>query len=242
MLLKDYLKILRKRGWIILLVALVAVGSAYVFSKLQTPVYRSAIKLNVEPTRADYGQTLVIKGILRQYADNIRTRKMAQKVVDQLQLDISPETLLGKLAVDPTEDNLTLTIEAKMEASDVRYDQTRRVVVKFAELFVEERQLKNLEVDQRDRVVTSIADDPTGPNLFSPRASINMLAGGVLGALLGLVILFALEWFESDIVRSGDDVERFTGLPVIGSIPTITPRQTQPSSTPTREGVPSPAA
>ena len=34
----DYLRILRKRGWIIIAVALVAAGSAYAFSKMQTPI------------------------------------------------------------------------------------------------------------------------------------------------------------------------------------------------------------
>jgi len=58
-----------------------------------------------------------------------------------------------------------------------------------------------------------------------------MLAGGVLGALLGVIILFALEWLESDVVRSNEDVERYIGLPVIGSIPTITTREPAPGST-----------
>ncbi len=51
------------------------------------------------------------------------------------------------------------------------------------------------------------------------------LAGGVLGAMLGVVILFALEWLESDVVRSNEDVERYLGVPVIGSIPTISTRE-----------------
>lgn len=220
--LRDYLKVLQKRWWIVALIAVIAVGSAYVFSKMQPTIYRSTVKLSIEPARAsDYGQTLAIKNVLRNYVEQLKTRKMAQKVVDQLQLDISAETLLGKVAVDPDEANYTIQIEGK----DQMGATAQRIVQTFAELFVQQRQIANLEVDQRDRILTSIVDSVTAPDIFSPKTSINMLAGGVLGALLGVVILFALEWLESDVIRSNEDVERYIGVPVIGSIPTITTRE-----------------
>ena len=59
-----------------------------------------------------------------------------------------------------------------------------------------------------------------------------MLAGGVLGVLLGVIIVLGLEWLESDVVRSNEDVERYIGLPVIGSIPTITTREGAPGAAP----------
>jgi capsular polysaccharide biosynthesis protein len=59
-------------------------------------------------------------------------------------------------------------------------------------------------------------------HLFSPRTKINTLAGGIFGAMLGVVIVFLLEWLESDIVRTTEDVERYVGVAVVGSIPVIT--------------------
>jgi uncharacterized protein involved in exopolysaccharide biosynthesis len=53
--LKDYLNVLLKRGWIILLVAVITASSAFVFSKMQTVAYRSSIWLNVWPGRPDGG-------------------------------------------------------------------------------------------------------------------------------------------------------------------------------------------
>ena len=52
----DYLRILRKRGWIIVAVAIIAAASAYGFSKIQTPIYSASVKLSVVPARAtDWG-------------------------------------------------------------------------------------------------------------------------------------------------------------------------------------------
>ena len=225
--LKDYIKVLRKRWWVIALVALIAIGSAYGFSKTQPTIWRSTIKLSIEPSRgSDYGQVLAIKQILRNYALKLTSGLMAQHVVDKLQLDIPASALLGKVAVSPDEADYTIAIEAKDQDAGTAV----KIVQTFADLFVQERQLKNLEVAQQDRILVSIADNPAPPDIFSPKTSINMLAGGVLGALLGVIILFALEWLESDVVRSSEDVERYIGLPVIGSIPTITTREAAPGS------------
>jgi protein tyrosine kinase modulator len=226
--LRDYLILLRKRWWIIALVAVIAAGSAYAFSKVQTPIYSSSIKLNNESSRPDWGQTQTIKLVLRQYVSKLSTHILAQRVVNELQLDISADKLLSKVAFNPDESYLTIEIEVR----DPNGTVAQRIVQKYAELFVLQRQTENLEIDQRDRIITSIADNPTDPELFSPKTSINVLAGGVLGGLLGVVVVFGIEWLESDIVRSSDDVERYLGVPVIGTIPTITARDAKTSATP----------
>jgi capsular polysaccharide biosynthesis protein len=45
------------------------------------------------------------------------------------------------------------------------------------------------------------------------------MAGGILGLLLAGVVIFFLEWVESGVVRSANDVERNLGLSVLGAIP-----------------------
>ena len=55
--------------------------------------------------------------------------------------------------------------------------------------------------------------------LHTPRTRINVLAGAILGLLLGGTVVFVLEYLESNIVRRKDDVERFLNLPVLAAIP-----------------------
>src|SRR5512147_126614 len=110
----DYLRILRKRGWIILVVAAIAAASAFVFSKMQTPIYSASVKLSVVPARAtDWGSSNSLKDLLRNYAENIRTHTMAQEVINRAQLDMDTLTLLGKLFVSPDSSTFTLEIEAR---------------------------------------------------------------------------------------------------------------------------------
>ena len=48
---------------------------------------------------------------------------------------------------------------------------------------------------------------------------INVAAGFVFGALVGVIIVFILEWIESGVMRRSEDIERYLGIPVIGKIP-----------------------
>jgi capsular polysaccharide biosynthesis protein len=56
---------------------------------------------------------------------------------------------------------------------------------------------------------------------YRPQTTVNTLAGAILGGLLGGVIIFVLEYIESSVIRSPQDVERVLGLSVMGAIPAL---------------------
>ena len=63
----DYGRILLRRGWIILLLALIAAGSAYFLTSRQTPQYRAAQVVLIQPARTDNGLTLAIIQLMNSY-------------------------------------------------------------------------------------------------------------------------------------------------------------------------------
>ena len=215
--LTDYLRIFRKRGWIAILVALVAAASAFGFSKLQTPVYSASVKLSINPARADWGLSNTTKDLLRNYAENIHTHKMAQEVIDRAQLDMDTTTLLGKLSVSPAADTFTLQIEVR----DTDPEVAMTIAQTMAEVFAEDRDTWNQRQDKRDRIEISVLDNVwnLGYQKYSPNTKINTAAGGLFGLLVGLLVVFFLEWLEQDVIRSAGDVERTIGVTVLGSIP-----------------------
>jgi capsular polysaccharide biosynthesis protein len=213
--LQDYLNILRKRGWIIILTACITAASALGFSLVQTPKYRATAKLSVNPARADWGLVGAAKNLLRNYTMNMTTHKTAQKVIDRAELDMSTDDLLSKVTVSSDESNFTLQVDVK------DYDPVVAIQIAqtLAEVFIEDQTEWNQKQDKRDRIEVSLLDDVRDAPLFSPKKKINTLAGGIFGVLLGGVIVLFLEWLESDILRTSGDVERFIGLTVLGAIP-----------------------
>ena len=54
--LNDYFRIIRQRGWVVLALMALTAAAAFGFSKMQTPVYESTLRMLVQPSRTDFGQ------------------------------------------------------------------------------------------------------------------------------------------------------------------------------------------
>lgn len=210
----EYLRLLRRRGWIVLLAAAVSAASAFVFSKLQTPIYKSTVYLLVQPARIDFGQTQAAKQLLRSYVAWMYTDKRAATVIDSLQLDRTPEDLRGDVEIASDDSRFVIQIDVEGEIGDQANDVAR----KWAELLIQWREDENQKQLREDRVDAILLDEPRYV-LDRPKTRLNVAAGAILGALLGGVIVFVLEWAEAGVVRSASDVERFLGLTVLGTIP-----------------------
>jgi capsular polysaccharide biosynthesis protein len=233
----DYVRILRKRGWIILVVAAIAAASAFGFSKLQTPIYSANVKLSVVPARAtDWGSSNSLKDLLRNYAENIRTHTMSAKVIDRAQLDMDTTTFLSRLFVNPDSSTFTLELEARDRDPEV----AMAMVDTMAKVFAEDREQWNQKQDKRDRIEVKMLDSVynLGFEQYSPKTRINTMAGGLFGVLVGVLVIFFLEWLETDIIRTSEDVERAVGIAVLGAIPPVSSDAALPAGEKQRQLVP----
>ena len=227
-----YVRIITKRLWIIALAVALTAGSAFVASKLQTPVYRSTVYLNVIPARMDLGLVQTVKWYMRNYAGQIQSRTTAAKVIDRLQLDITPAELAAKLTVSPIESDYLLQIDA----DDYDPVLAGQIAQTTAEVFSEKIDVDMLEVDKNDRLQISIRDWAEPGILHKPNWKINTLAGALFGGLVGLLVVFILEWIEADVIRTSEDVERHTGVAVLGLIPTLSAPRARAAAPWRREG------
>lgn len=212
---REYWNIALKRGWIIILVAIVAAVAALGVSMILPKMYKATIRLSVNPARADWGLNQATKDLLRNYVLNIKTHNMTQEAINRAQLDMSTYDFLADLDVSDDSANLSITIQA--ESRDP--EEARLMAQTLADVFVDERRQWNSEQDKSDRIYVEKVDDIRDVPLSSPKTKFNMLAGAVFGAIAGGIIVFFLEWLGSDILRTAADVERVVGITVLGTIP-----------------------
>lgn len=218
-------RVILRRGWVILVIALVGALGALLFSRVQTPIYRATVTLGARPARpADYGSGLAIKNLIRFYGQQLQTKTLAQKVIDQLQLDIPAEKLLSEISVSPREDDLTILVEVK----DPSIEHVSSIAQSLADTFIVDHQQENLQIDQADRILVNLLDNATPPEKFSPKTTINVLAGAILGGLVGALMIFLLEYMQSAYIRTADDIERYLKLTVLGAIPVLGSREAAP--------------
>ncbi len=211
---QDYFRILRQRGWLIIVLALLTAGSAYGFSTMQTPVYESNLRLLVSPSRTDFGQAQAAKILMRGYTQWMNSGYRSQAVINILQLDMTPQELLGDISIASDDSSFIITLQVENTDPDLANDIART----WGNLLIQWQEENNAQLQKEDRIGIEFVDDPQA-GLDRPRKTINTIAGGVFGALVGLIIIFLLEWIDSGILRRSTDVERYLDIPVVGSIP-----------------------
>lgn len=209
-----YVRILIRRGWIIVLAMLITAGAAYGYSKAQTPVYRASQRVLFQPARNDYGLTETLRTLLRSYVVYMSTDEQAGKAVDRLQLDMTASDLRSHMTVNSDPTQLIIQIDVDLEDGPL----AASIATTLGDLLVEYKTEQNAGLRLEDRI-DAVRIDAAGWGLHSPNTKINTLAGAMLGILFGGLVVFALEYLESNIVRSKDDIERFLELPVLSAIP-----------------------
>ncbi len=211
--LRELFFMIRKRiGMLVLITVLGLSLSAVISFYVQTPIYRTSTTLIVikdDQPVVDPGTLTVNRQLVKTYAQIIQSRTVAAEVVSSLGLDMTPEILQSKISVNVVGDTEILRID--LEDPDPRLAQT--MANRVADVFmVQIRAIMEIDnVSVIDRAVI-----PQSP--VKPRPVLNMAIGTVLGGMLGLGLIFLLEYLDNTI-KTPDDVQRSLDLPVLGAIP-----------------------
>ncbi len=211
--LREYALVVRRRWWLIALASFVALVAAYAVARTQQPTYRSSVKLEVTG-RIDYGQILAIDKLLRQIAARVTTTTVAEAASQKLQTDVGADALLGKLRTQAFTD--TLQIQIDVDDSDPA--RAERIAGAVAEVVQERQAAAMASVPSQERVNVSILDRPTPGRRSAPQTRSLVLAGGLLGLLVGIILVFLLDYAD-ETFRGAGDIERRLTLPVLGVIP-----------------------
>ncbi|MEM7131348.1 MAG: hypothetical protein AAF702_33855 [Chloroflexota bacterium] len=217
MTIQEYIRIIRKRGWIVIVAMFLAAVAGYGISSLQEDVYRATVHVSTVPARPDWGLGNTAKDLMRNFALNIRTPENAQLVIDRAKLDQNPYDFLANVAV--ADDSSTFTIKIEAESGDP--EVAKLMALELADLFVEDRTQYYAQQDKRDRIEVKIRSRMIGASQIQPKPTVNAIAGSVLGLLFGVAVVLLLTWLEADLLRTRESVERILEVPVLGTIPRI---------------------
>jgi capsular polysaccharide biosynthesis protein len=209
----DYLRIVIRRGWIIILAVLITATSAFIYSKLQTPIYRATQQVSVQPARNDFGLAETLRILLQSYVIILNTENNAQAVIDRLELDMLPGELRSNTTINSDPTTLVVRIDVDLE----NQEQAARIAREWGQLLVEWRDQQNSDLRREDRIEADLLDYPQ-PGLYRPNTRINVLAAAILGLLIGGLVIFVVEYMESNVLRTPEDVERWIQTPVLASI------------------------
>lgn len=205
-----------KIAWIIITVLLiVAIGNVY---RIMTrkPMYKSdtsiiLVSSNTNQTTANFNDLQVNKNLVTTYSEIVKSRKVLEVVIENLDLDYSYNTLKSKVGVAAVGDTQIIQISV----SDKKPEKAKRIADEIAKVFIEEIQdiykLDNVKVV--DKAV--IATKPY---------NINHIKDNIIFVAIGLIIscgiIFIVFYFDTTI-KTSEEIENKLGLTIIGTVPRV---------------------
>jgi capsular polysaccharide biosynthesis protein len=212
--LNEYLRLIVRWGWLIVLLAGLTGGSAYYLSRQQTPVYRATQKVVIKPSRVDLGLAEGSMRVINSMVALMDSQVVASQIIDELQLDITPGELMGNVTFAPDSLRLTIQIDVNNPDPAIAGDVARA----WGQHFYDSQEELNQQATSDQRISAVMPDLPT-ISQFSPRPFLTGVAGALLGAIIGAVIMFVIEYMESAMIRRREDVERGLEINVLSVVP-----------------------
>ncbi len=208
----DYFK--GKIVWILCtMIVFVILGNTYTILS-RVPMYRSSttIVLVSEHSESYNASELQLnKNLVGTYSEIIKSRKVLEPVIENLNLDYGYGQLKGNVSVS----SVTNTEIIKISVSDKDPEVSTKIANEIAKVFTEEIQkiykLNNVSV------VDKAVAETTPYNVNYVKDNIIFL---MAAAVASCGVIFICFYFDTTI-KTGEDIENKLGLTVIGIVPKV---------------------
>ncbi|MEH7141040.1 YveK family protein [Priestia megaterium] len=217
--LRELFQVLRKRLWLIVLITIIAATvSAVISFFVLTPVYESKTQILVNQAKNDqqlYNNQTVQTNVqlINTYNDIIKSPAILDKVIKELKLDGSAQSLSGQIQVTNAENSQV----AQIVVQDTSAKRATEIANTTASVFKKEVP-KIMNVDNVSVLSKATLGESASP--VKPQPLMNIAIAVVAGLMVGIGLSFLLEYLDNTL-KTEQDIENLLELPVMGVITTI---------------------
>jgi succinoglycan biosynthesis transport protein ExoP len=215
---RDYLRIFRKRRWLIIAATLLCVGAALIISLSTTPIYQGTAKLLVVAKSDPGGDNssalegaLLSQQLVKSFAEILESRATAEAALRLDPQPFTPRQLQSMVDAEPVTE--TLLIGLNVQDTDPR--RAKRLTNSVARAFI-----VAVPTLQSGSVLSVTLVEPalTPTEPIKPRKRLTVAIGLMLGLLLGACLSLLREFLDRSI-KSPEELELAVAAPVVGTIP-----------------------
>ncbi|GMQ56969.1 hypothetical protein AN1V17_13630 [Vallitalea sediminicola] len=213
--LRELIRVILRKWWIIAIFLVIGTVSTYlVTTYYMKPVYEAKTSLFIGKEKGDIGSISLgdlqlNSKLITDYREIAKSRLVADEVINNLNINMDLKAFRSNLSISTVKDSRLFTINVQHTnpklATDIANEIANTLVVKVSEII----EVKNVQVIDKALV-------PTSP--VKPNKKLSVAIAGILGCMIGLFIIFLMEYFDNTF-KAEEDVEKHLGLTVIGVIP-----------------------
>ncbi|EPZ59962.1 chain length determinant family protein [[Clostridium] sordellii ATCC 9714] len=181
-----------------------------------SPVYEANTTLivNTEQNKSTNNmitgdQLAVTQKLTLTYGEIIKSRSVLNSVIKKLDLNMDYEDLEKSIKVSQVKDTQIMSITVQSTNPKIARDIANSIPTVFSKEV--KRITKANSVEVIDKAITP--ENPVKPN-----KTINIAISAILGFIVGVFIVFVLEYMDNKI-KSPQDIEKYIDLPILGVIP-----------------------
>src|SRR5215213_6493524 len=221
--LRDLMRIIRRRLWVVSLVATVLTGAVVGLSMAQTPTYEASTKILVGQERGvtiDPNYALGLQQLTQTMVGAVTSRPVAKAVIRQENLRMTTEGFLSHLSAEQEPNTQWIQVNY----TDSSPERAQRVANAIGDVFSKQVSDVSPSANAITATVWERAVVPDEP--VTPKPMRNGLLALALGLVLGVGLAFLLEYLD-DSWNSPEEMEWVSGAPTFGIIPEFKASKTQ---------------
>jgi capsular polysaccharide biosynthesis protein len=214
--LRQYWNIMRKRWILVISIPIIAaIVSALLSFFVLKPQYEAdtTLLVNQKPENnpaLQYQTVMANQALVSTYSNIIKSRTIEQTVIDNLNLPYTVKQLDGMITVSSP--NQSEVIDVKVV--DGSQAEATHIANELASVF--QRKAETL-MDVKNVQIVDPATVVSNPTPVKPNKKLNIAIAFILGLMVSVGIAFLLEYLDNRL-RTEEDVTRYLGLPVLGTI------------------------
>jgi len=216
---KLYANFLKRWAWLIGIVAIAAACISLILESRQTPLYAASTTILVNqsiPSRTgpDFQTLQTRERLAKTYAELLLKRPVLEAAIASLKIDLDPNLLASRINVTLIPDTELMVMTVRDPNPQLAADLANAISIGFSK--VEGQLLDDPYAVSRQTLYVVEAALPN-PSPVSPNIPRSVLLAVIIGTLLAIGSAFLYDYFN-DRIKSREDIDRITGLPILATI------------------------
>jgi capsular polysaccharide biosynthesis protein len=209
----QLIQLLIRKWWVIVLstviVLVITIIYAFGFVDDQYTAQSSMIVQVVNESQTDYNNLVYGQRLVDTYEEIAQSNIVLNQLREDLDIDLSNATLRDMITLSGVQDTAILKLRVEYVDPVLASEVANDIVVILQNVTQDFEGLEQVELIDSAEIPTS----PSGPNRM-----LYMAIGVVLGGMLGVAIVLAVEFLDKKL-RYPKDIEEKLGLRLLGTIP-----------------------